>query len=60
MAETRRMDALGRVVVPRIFKEVLGWGTDTAIDLEMHGDKVILTKSAEQFEDDETSPAYKY
>ena len=60
MMATRKIDDLGRVVIPGYLRQSLGWNENTAVTFELHGDKVLLTKAAEELEEGETSTTYKY
>lgn len=45
----RRMDKMGRIVIPRDIRRILGWQTDTALTIRLCEDGVLLC-SAEQKE----------
>lgn len=40
----RKLDGLGRLVIPMEFRKVLGWSAKTSIKMELKGDSVVLTK----------------
>jgi len=39
---TRQMDELGRIVLPRDFRNTLGWRTETKVAVQLDGDKMVL------------------
>ena len=41
----RKLDDLGRVVIPMEFRKVLGWNTGTRLDIQLAGGKVTIGKS---------------
>lgn len=41
----RRLDVLGRVVIPMEFRNVLGWSAGTRLNIQLVGEKVIISKS---------------
>lgn len=41
----RRLDELGRLVIPMEFRKALGWGKGVRVNMQVSGNKVILTKS---------------
>ena len=41
----RRLDTLGRVVIPMEFRNVLGWPTGVRVNMQLSGDKVIISRS---------------
>ena len=41
----RRLDELGRVVIPMEFRNVLGWNKGTRLNIQLVGEKVIISKS---------------
>ena len=38
----RQMDELGRIVLPRDFRNVLAWATETKIAIQLDGNKMVL------------------
>lgn len=45
MSVERKLDSLGRVVIPKEFRDVLGWPTGVRVNMQVSGDKVIISKS---------------
>lgn len=41
----RRLDELGRLVIPMEFRKALGWGKGARVNMQVSGNEVILTKS---------------
>ena len=41
----RRLETLGRVVIPRDCRNVLGWPTGVRVNMQLSGDKVIISRS---------------
>ena len=41
----RKLDELGRLVIPMEFRKTLGWGKGARVNMQVSGNKVILTKS---------------
>ena len=44
---SRRLDKLGRIVLPQEMRSKLNITPDTLIDIALEGDKIILSKSSE-------------
>ncbi len=40
----RRLDDLGRVVIPRFLRQLLGWKCDDELVITRKGNKVVLEK----------------
>ena len=38
----RQMDELGRIVLPRDFRNVLGWGVGTKVAIQLDGNEMVL------------------
>ena len=38
----REMDELGRIVLPRDFRNALAWGTETKVAIQLEGSKMVL------------------
>ncbi len=41
----RRLDELGRLVIPMEFRKTLGWGKGVRLNMNIDGERVIITKS---------------
>ena len=41
----RKLDHLGRIVVPIELRKTLGWTVGTRVEIQMDGDRVVLKKS---------------
>jgi transcriptional pleiotropic regulator of transition state genes len=39
---TRQMDELGRIVLPRDFRQALAWAADTKVAIQLEGSKITL------------------
>ena len=44
----RRVDELGRIVVPKKWRTQLGMTPDTEVDIDLKGNKLIITKAHEE------------
>jgi len=44
-SHTRKLDELGRIVLPGSIRANLGWKEKTAIDISVEGDSVVLKRS---------------
>ena len=42
----RKLDELGRLVIPMEFRKTLGWGKGVRVNMNIEGERVIVTKSA--------------
>ena len=42
----RKLDELGRLVIPMEFRKTLGWGKGVRLNMNIEGERVIVTKSA--------------
>ena len=38
----RQMDELGRIVLPREFRNALAWGAETKVAIQLDGNKMVL------------------
>ncbi len=41
----RKLDELGRLVIPMEFRKALGWGKGVRLNMNIDGGRVIVTKS---------------
>lgn len=39
-----KMDILGRVNIPKLYRDTLGMGTDSKVFVDLVGDKVVISK----------------
>jgi len=42
----RQMDELGRIVLPRDFRNALAWATETKVAIQLDGSKMVLFAEA--------------
>ena len=44
MEDSRKIDELGRIVLPFAVRQTLGWGEKTPMSIQIEGDSVILRR----------------
>ena len=47
MEEIRRMDDLGRILIPKNIRKAIGWGENTPIIIRLEDNKIVLTEQLE-------------